>query len=780
MFAATEANLDWTEFAAEGFPAPVTGVVYAGRKAPECGVPLGGIDTGCLDLEATGLLGFASIFNSLFPRRGPINTPFLGLTMGDPKQQTWVLTTLNLQNRETTDLCNWYLPSKRFFCKGIRTCSDILYWGHYPVVDMEFETTAPVSVGLRAWSPFIPGDVGNSSVPGAVFEVHVRNTDKTLHAGAITFSFPGPSVEEAGTASFGRRDIDQDCHGVEVISTQASYALAVVDGKPDRIGGDLGVCGHDWQAVRDYLPPVVGQAGTSLSVEFSLEAGEEKVIRFVLAWHAPQWMGGGRMTAGGNAYYHMYATRFAGAADTAMYLAQNRASLLGRVLAWQEVVYRDAGLPDWLRDSLVNTLHLITEVSVWGQAKPPIGDWCRPEDGIYGMNESPRWCPQIECIPCSYIGNLPVVYFFPQLALSTLRACKAYQYESGAAPWVFGGVTVGSKPYELALPSPGYAKKPQTTLDGLCYVEMIDKLWQRTGDMGVVREFYESMKKNTVFTMNLRPGSGDAGIVSMPAGNNGYDWYECCDLFGIVPHIGGVHLAELRLARRMADAMGDKAFAEQCEDWIERGSMAMEEHGWAGTHYMLFNELETGRRSDIVMAYQLDGEWITRFHGLKGVFRPDRVKTTLETIEKSNLSLGGAGAVTFCRSGASTLDMSDWDPGYWGSMGVHPPGTFVLGMIYIYQGQEELGLAISRKTIAEVVKRGWYWDWPVVIDGIREHEGHDYYQNLMLWSLPAALAGGDLATPCEPDGLVDRIIRAGAQETIQRTASGIPSSERSA
>ncbi len=36
---------------------------------------------------------------------------------------------------------------------------EIHYWGHYPVLDMEFETSATVGVGLRTWTPFIPGDL---------------------------------------------------------------------------------------------------------------------------------------------------------------------------------------------------------------------------------------------------------------------------------------------------------------------------------------------------------------------------------------------------------------------------------------------------------------------------------------------------------------------------------------------------------------------------------------------------------------------------------------------
>lgn len=41
--------------------------------------------------------------------------------------------------------------------------------------------------------------------------------------------------------------------------------------------------------------------------------------------------------------------------------------------------------------------------------------------------------------------------------------------------------------------------------------------------------------------------------------------------------------------------------------------------------------------------------------------------------------------------------------------------------------------------------------------------GTDYSQDMMLWALPAAIAGTDLAGPCRPGGLVDRIIGAGAK-----------------
>jgi hypothetical protein len=63
-----------------------------------------------------------------------------------------------------------------------------------------------------------------------------------------------------------------------------------------------------------------------------------------------------------------------------------------------------------------------------------------------------------------------------------------------------------------------------------------------------------------------------------------------------------------------------------------------------------------------------------------------------------------------------------------------------------------------------VRRQGHGWDLPNMVrcDTGARHFGTDYFQNMMLWAVPAAIAGQDLTGPCQPGGLVDRVIRAGA------------------
>lgn len=64
---------EWVQFRAAGFSRPVSGVVYRLEDPVTNGMPLGGVDTGCLDFESNGLLGYSTIFNSHVPRGGPIS-----------------------------------------------------------------------------------------------------------------------------------------------------------------------------------------------------------------------------------------------------------------------------------------------------------------------------------------------------------------------------------------------------------------------------------------------------------------------------------------------------------------------------------------------------------------------------------------------------------------------------------------------------------------------------------------------------------------------------------
>ena len=83
------------------------------------------------------------------------------------------------------------------------------------------------------------------------------------------------------------------------------------------------------------------------------------------------------------------------------------------------------------------------------------------------------------------------------------------------------------------------------------------------------------------------------------------------------------------------------------------GTSSMENKMWNGSYYLNYWEPESGRKSDLVFGYQLGGQWVAGFHRLPGVFRAERVKTTLETIKRCNVALSKTGASNYAHADGS-------------------------------------------------------------------------------------------------------------------------------
>ncbi len=212
----------------------------------------------------------------------------------------------------------------------------------------------------------------------------------------------------------------------------------------------------------------------------------------------------------------------------------------------------------------------------------------------------------------------------------------------------------------------------------------------------------------------------------------------------------------------MAQKHGDDEFADQCRKWFKAGSDAIDEHLWTGSYYQVINKLETDETSDLVFGYQLDGQWIAQFHGVGDVLPKDRVRTTLDTIGRCNVAQSGHGAVNYSQPDAKPAKI-----GGYGAYSYFPPEVLMLAMTYMYDGDKAFGLELAQRCWRNIVcRQRRTWDQPNYTRGDIDNGeyvfNHDYYQNMMLWSLPAAIAGEDLTSPSSPGGLVDRMIRAGA------------------
>ena len=601
--------------------------------------------------------------------------------------------------------------------------------------------------------------------------MHLTNPSAKKQSGTLAFAFPGPVQTAVEYNAFQREQTNKPypCLTVASNNGDVGYTLAALGADRVRFGGSLTRDPGAWSQIATTLPApqittVDGQAydadpGTSVAADFTLAGMETKTIRFFLGWFSRGWQSGpwtdlcysferegfepgdwtipGRTSDNGIAYTSRYTSQFADSKQVVDQLVAEHENILTRILAWQQVIYTDQSLPVWLRDCLVNNLNIITKTSYW--AAPGKYEWSLPH-GQFGMDESPRGCSIMGCIVSNWYGDWPVMYLFPELEKTILRCYKYYQRPDGATAFLFPSGDFNAPTYEWLLP-----------LNGVCYVDLVARLWLRTGDQEILQEFYPSVKQATNFSVTLKPGP--EGVISMHREGTGQEWWEHTPVFGMVTHAAGMRLSTLALAKRMAMEMGDLDYARQCQTWLDQGTQAMEENLWAGDSYLFFNDpLGTGKKNDDILSSQLDGDFANYIHGLPGVFNDQRAKTTLQTIKDTCF-------VDYGLVGFATRKDGPQYEGY----GSFCAEIAIVGMTYMYHGQKDFGGEIIKRHMNNVVcRQGHGWDLPNMIrcDNGKRYFGTDYFQNMIIWAIPAAIAGSDLAGPCRPNGLVNRIFQA--------------------
>jgi uncharacterized protein (DUF608 family) len=269
---------------------------YTNEYLSRVAFPMGGIGAGMICMEGTGTISHVSIKN----RPDVFNEPGIfaaisvkGFAKGAKLLEGPVPDWKKFGQREAGNGSTGLTTGLPHF----RNASFLTRFpfGHLDISDIDL----PLKVKITGWSPFIPTDDDNSSLPVAAFEYHFINTGtKTLDA---IFSF---NTKNFVRINQGRNKISAAKNGFIITEegtkekpfrTDMSFFTnddsTVVDHCWFR-GGWWDPITMAWNAVKDVevrsVPPVESDApGASLYVPFKLDAGKEKTIRVMMAWYTP-------------------------------------------------------------------------------------------------------------------------------------------------------------------------------------------------------------------------------------------------------------------------------------------------------------------------------------------------------------------------------------------------------------------------------------------------------------------------------------------------------------
>jgi uncharacterized protein (DUF608 family) len=267
--------------------------------------PMGGIGAGMICLEGTGGISHISVRN----KPDIFNEPFMfsAISIKGMENGAKVL---------EGPVADWKVFGNAMAGNGNGKGADgfphfekASFSAHFPFATVELEDEdIPLDISITAWSPFIPGDADNSSLPVASLEYTFKNTSReTIEA---LFSFHAENfmqIEEPsewggrfvkGGSISGIRNgflLSQSCTP-EKAHYKGDFAIytdnknTVTDLAWFR-GGWFDSKTMIWKDLSEFRyendTTTAGSNGASLYVPVDLKPGEEKTVRLQMAWYVP-------------------------------------------------------------------------------------------------------------------------------------------------------------------------------------------------------------------------------------------------------------------------------------------------------------------------------------------------------------------------------------------------------------------------------------------------------------------------------------------------------------
>lgn len=489
------------------------------------GMPVGGLFAGHLYLGGDGRLWHWDIFNEFIftDDRGPKVHYDHPMEVASPLAQRF---TLAMGDKVVA------LDQSGF--------AEVSFRGEYPFGIVEYaDTNLPLSVKLEAFSPFVPLNTEDSSLPVTILHFTVRNHSDAAVTATLTGELENAvclhhrniagvlrnrvvrseeltqMVYSAGPAVGAVRNGSADW--LERLSDYGTMSLALVGETPEETSGD---------ATAPFGEKLIGKMGRKVE----LHAGETKQVTFLIAWHFPNLSIHDSFAECGRSY----ATKFSSAPQVAEYVAANYERLVGQTRLWRDTWY-ESSLPYWFLDrTFLNTSILATSTSY------------RLADGRYYGWEGVGNCQ----------GTCGHVYQYAHAAARLFPEVERDLHERvdfGLAQMPDGAIHFRGEFNDI----PAIDAQSGYVLRAL-------REHQMSVDDAFLRRSWPRVKLAMEWLIR-KDADGDGLIESDQHNTLDTNWY------GKVSWLSGLYLAALAGAVEMANELGDTEFAAKCQGILGAG-----------------------------------------------------------------------------------------------------------------------------------------------------------------------------------------------------------------
>ena len=628
---------------------------YTGGFLNRVAFPLGGMGAGMICLEGTGAISHVSIRNRLQFFHEPCT-----------------FATICVKGAyNTARVLEGQVPGRKIFgaastgrgaagsSYGFPRFKEASFLMRFPfgIVELK-DPQIPLAIRLTGWSPFIPGDADNSSLPVGGIEYSFANpTDLAIEAvfAYNTKNFMATSQEGQGIESIKNGFIlVQKASADKPVDAGALAVFVDLDNVVvDHCwfkGGWWDAMTLAWQNIQEARlidnPPVEGASpGASLFVPLTLGPGEEKTVRVMWAWYVPETDIRHGADPEGEAsdplltYVPWYAGRFDSIRDISEYWREQYDLLKQKTNTFTEAFY-DSTLPPEVLEAVAANLTILKAPTVLRQTDGRL--WC-----YEGCNDSGGCCYG----SCTHVWNYAqaIPHLFPDLE-RTLRQTEFNESQD----------TRGHQTFRSGLPIRPVAHNFHAAADGqLGGIMKVYRDWRISGDTQWLKDIWPQVKQSLAYCIQTWDPQGK-GILEEPH-HNTYD----IEYWGPDGHCGSFYLGALKAAIEMAEVLEEDT--SQYSELLNKGIVYIENELYNGEYFFQkiqteglqaqFNPLDyTGNGkgySDIIDLLNEEGPkyqygtgclsdgvlgfWIAQVCGLGEIANADMVRSHLEAVHRYNL-----------------------------------------------------------------------------------------------------------------------------------------------
>jgi uncharacterized protein (DUF608 family) len=638
---------------------------YSGKYLDRIAFPIGGIGAGMFCLEGTGGISHMSIHN----RPEVFNEPcmFAAISVKGLRNGTKVL------EGQVPDWKKFGQPDSANgsggTSYGFPRFRNAKFTARFPFATIELQDDEiPLHVQVTGWSPFIPTDDDNSSLPVGAFEYSFRNTAaKKIEAlfsyNSRNFMSQTNGVNKIRAVSNGF--ILSDEGAKDKLETKGDFA--VFTDEPDTIvdhcwfrGGWWDPLTITWETIikaeaRRKDPVEKGAPGASLYIPLTLKPGETKVIKLMMAWYVPDTdLKYGKdpekkveenctdknFSCKDPFYKPWYSGKFNRIEEVVNYWKTNYNDLLNKSGLFRDSFYK-ATLPDEVIEAIAANLAILKSPTVLRQPDGKL--WCWE-----GCGDNSGCCAG----SCTHVWNYAqaIPHLFPKLE-RTLRETEFFPSQDKE----------GHQTFRSALPIRPVATDFYAASDGqLGGIMKIYRDWRICGDRQWMKKMYRHVTESMDYCIHTwDPRS--TGTLEEPH-HNTYD----IEFWGPDGMCTGFYLGALKAISEMGKFLGEDV--EKYQSIYEKGKKALETDLYDGEYFIQKIQWKGLNAPDPVAAskgawnsdysdeakellqkegpkYQYGkgclsdgvlGVWIAEVCGLKNVVDPVKVASHLNSVYKYN------------------------------------------------------------------------------------------------------------------------------------------------